>query len=307
MSVGIAAACRNGEFLVTATDGALTYGEESVDLALTKMVWFDDWQFIYAGEPSNADLVLENIRQQLLTDAKGLKAERIKNTLRQAYKKRFAQWTADYVLAPFGMEMDEFKRKGRKIFGDQVAADFSREMSDKAQLFREELMVCGWGGTPHAVTIYGMEQSGAWSGSLLGLGAIGAGRNVATSTLLLHSITRNSSLEDALYAVAAAKFSSERCDGVGRDTIIHVSRKRKDTDPRDKRVGDFLTDGELRELRTLWEERGRPKIPADEYPTMLRIAQRISGSVGVGPVVRHAQSVLRRSKLLAAQKSEPEQ
>jgi hypothetical protein len=39
------------------------------------------------------------------------------------------------------MDMDEFKRKGRKIFTDELAGRFVREMNTRAAEFAEELMV----------------------------------------------------------------------------------------------------------------------------------------------------------------------
>lgn len=296
MTVCIAAACRNGEYAVSCTDGALSQGGETFDLALTKIVLFDDWQFMYAGEPSNADLIFENVRQECLRRATALRRENIQATLRRAYKKRFAEWTADYVLAPYDMDMDEFKRKGRKIFTDQLAEKLAREMSNRASEFREELMVVGWGHTPHSVMIYGIDQTGPWSGLLAGFGAIGAGAEVAKATLLLHGITRSSTLEDTLYAVAAAKFSAERCEGVGRNTTIRVSRKRRKGDRKGNRVGEFLTPREVRGLRRAWLRFGRMRVPEAAYPRLLGISQRITGGVGAEAAIRVMRSMSRRSR-----------
>jgi hypothetical protein len=290
VTVCIAAACRSGEYVVSCTDGALSQGGETFDLALTKMAWFDDWQFLYAGEPSNADLIMENIRHE----SRALTRENVQATIRRAYKKRFADWVADYVLAPYNMEMDEFKKKGRKIFTDQLAAQLAREMSNKAGDFNEELMVVGWGRTPHAVMIYGMNQSGPWSGLLFGIGAIGAGADVARATLLLHGITRSSTLEDTLYTVAAAKFSAERCDGVGRNTTIHVSRRRNRRDPTRQHVGEFLSSEEVRGLRRLWLRFGRMRVPDGVYPRVMEICQRISGGVSVESIPRLMRSISER-------------
>ncbi|MGO9208490.1 MAG: hypothetical protein ACLPXM_04505 [Terriglobales bacterium] len=282
---------------MTCTDGALSLGAESIDVALTKILLMDDWQFMYAGEPGNTDLVMENVRQQLLNDPQALQREKIQTTIRRAYKKRLAQWISDYVLAPYDMEMSEFKREGRQMFGDELARQLAKDMDSAAAQFKEEIMVVGWGSTPLSLMIYGVNQSGTWSGGLSGIGAIGSGGQVATSTLLLYGITRTSSLEDTLYAVAAAKFSAERCDGVGRDhTTIYVSRKRAKTDKPDEWVGKFLTVEEVDNLRYLWEDHGKPRIPDDDMNIMLGISQRVSGSVGAGSAVRFAKAVMQKSK-----------
>jgi hypothetical protein len=297
VTVCIATACRHGEYVVSCTDGALSQGGETFDLALTKMTYFDDWQIMYAGEPSNADLILENIRQTCRTQRDALARENIQATVRRAYKKRFSEWVADYVLAPYDMEMDEFKRKGRKIFTDQLAEKLAREMSNVAGEFKEELMFVGWGLTPIAVMIYGMNQSGPWSGLLSGIGAIGAGADIARATLLAHGITRNSTLEDALYATAAAKFSAERCEGggVGRNTTIHVSRKRRKSDRKGVHVGKFLTPQEVRSLRRVWLRYGRLRVPDEAYPRVAEISQRISGGISLQSIPRITRSISRRS------------
>lgn len=293
MTVCIAAACRNGEYVVSCTDGALSQGGETFDLALTKMTYFDDWQIMYAGEPSNADLILENVRQACRAP---LTRENIQATIRRAYKKRFAEWIADYVLAPYDMDMDEFKKKGRKIFTDQTAAQLTREMNNMATEFKEELMVVGWGPAPHAVMIYGMNQTGPWSGLLTGIGAIGSGADVAIATLLLHGITRNSTLEDTLYAVAAAKFSAERRDGVGRNTTIHIGRKRRRGDRKGIHVGEFLTPQEVRGLRRVWLRYGRVHVPDEAYPRVMTICQRVSGGISPQSIPRFMRSIARRSR-----------
>jgi len=299
VTVCIAAACRDGEYFVSATDGALSQGGETMDMALTKMYWFANaqtsWQFMYAGEPSNADLVLENVRRALLRDKKALTREKIQHTVRQAFKQRFADWIADYVLAPYNMSMEDFKRQGQSIFGAGFAATLAQQMDNAATSFREELMVIGWGKSPISAMIYGMNQSGSWSGSLVGLGTIGAGRDVAMSSLLLYGANRHSPLEDAIYAVAAAKFSAERCDGVGQHTTICVSRKPHPTDSQVTKSSEFCTPEEVGTLRNLWEAHGKLRVPEEGYLTITKMAQRVSGSVGVASIARIVQGLSKQS------------
>jgi hypothetical protein len=296
MTVCIAAACCNGEFVISATDGALSQSGETFDLAVTKMVWFDDWQFMYAGTPSDADLILQNVRDAIHATPHALSSQNIQRTVRQAFKKRQAQWTADYVLSGYDMEMDEFKRKGRTIFGDKLAAEMATEMKNAAELFNEQLMVVGWGRSPIGVMIYGVNRDCAWSGSFSGIGAIGAGGDVARASLLAYGTTRTSSFEEALYAVAAAKFSAERVDGVGkRHTAIHVSRARRPSDKKGEHIGEFIPAEEISALKAMWREHGRLRIPGEVYPVIMRIAQRISGGVSLRSLVPLLQGIARRS------------
>jgi hypothetical protein len=290
VTVCIAVACKSGEYVVSCTDGALSQGGETFDSTLTKMAYFDDWQLMYAGEPSNADLIMENIRHE----THALTRQNIQATIRRAYRQRLAQWVSDFVLAPYGMELDEFKKRGRQILTDQVAAQVAKDMNNAASQFNEELMVVGWGAMRHAVMIYGMNRDGAWSGLLTGIGAIGAGAEVARATLLLYGINRSSTLEDTLYAVAAAKFSAERCDGVGRNTTIYVSRKRNKEDPKGRRVGDFLTSQEILGLRRLWLVYGRVRVPDEASSRLMAISQRVSGGVSIESIPRLARAISRR-------------
>jgi len=294
VTVCIAAACRNGEYVVSATDGALSLGGEAMDLALAKMYWFSNnknaWQFMYSGAPSNVDLILENIRQVLLSDTKALTRERIQKTVKQAFKKFMSEWVADYVLAPYNMSMEEFKRKGKTILGDDLASKLARDMGDTAASFTDELMVIGWGKTPISVMIYGVNRDGSWSGSLTGHGTLGAGSQVALSALLLYGITRRSALEDTVYAVAAAKFLAERCEGVGQNTTICISRKTRSTEPAETPPYSFCTAEELNALRSVWEEHGKPRIPNEASAATMAIAQRVTGSVGPELMTRFLRS-----------------
>jgi hypothetical protein len=299
VTVCIAAACRSGEYVVTATDGALSHGPESMDLGITKMYWFTGedfaWQFMYAGQPSNADLILENVRQSAATNPLALNRNNIQRTFRTAFKARLSEWVSDYVLGPFDMTTSDFKADGVKVFGEDYATKLADKMDAAAAEFRDELMVVGWGLTPHSVTIYGINQTGSWSGSLLGLGAIGAGRDVAMSSLLLHGINRLSTMEDTLYAVAAAKFAAERCDGVGKHTTMCVAKKAGRNVTKDW-IYQFLSSADVDDLRQIWEDHGKVRIPDKGYETLMELTQRFSGGVSVQALERLTKSLSQKRK-----------
>lgn len=103
-------------------------------------------------------------------------------------------------------------------------------MDADAGYFRDELLVVGWGKSPRSVTIFEMNSEGLESYSFSGVAAIGSGRAVATTTLLLLGHGRHVPFEYALYAVAAAKFAAESCEGVGKQTTMFVVRKRQEGD-----------------------------------------------------------------------------
>jgi len=94
LTVCIAAASNDGRFVVTATDGQLTFGEITADVMLGKRVWFDDWQCMYAGEPANCQMIFEEMHT--IHSDQPLTRENIKTVMLTAYRKRMAA-----SLSPF--------------------------------------------------------------------------------------------------------------------------------------------------------------------------------------------------------------
>jgi hypothetical protein len=281
VTVCIAVACNQGTQVIAVTDGKLSYGDICGDVKLPKMAWFGDWMFLYAGEPAQTDSILEEIRMELLKIPDCLSREKIQATVRRAFKKRFAKWSVDRNLPAYDMEMDQFTKKGRKIFGDQKFTELCREIEKDAVNFREELLVIGWGKTIAALMLYEVNRDGARSHALHGLATLGFGADVAMSTLLLLGCGRDVPFEDALYAAAAAKFAAERCDGVGKDTTIFVTHKRIAEDDSQKAPGCFIPQDDISILRELWEEYSKPKIPEDALLKLHQIAQRAGTSGGL--------------------------
>lgn len=176
MTVCIAAMCDGGERVVTATDGLLTFGGITADVLVPgKMMWMGDWLFLYAGEPGNIDLILENIRVARSRNGP-LTRENIKPTIRSAYRQFVGDWAADAVLAPYGMSMEEFKKDGKKAFGEGRAAELGREMSAAvAAYLQDQLLVVGWGKSPISAMLYEISATRRASHFLAGASAIGSG------------------------------------------------------------------------------------------------------------------------------------
>src|SRR6266487_1101713 len=110
MSVGIVGLCENGRYVVVACEAALTLGTHSADVGATKMMWYGDWCFVFAGVLSSTELTMENIRMAMLQDSSSLERKNIITTVRRAYNERVAQWNSIRHLAPYGMDMDEFHK-----------------------------------------------------------------------------------------------------------------------------------------------------------------------------------------------------
>jgi ATP-dependent protease HslVU (ClpYQ) peptidase subunit len=262
------------------------------DVMAPKMVILGDWIFMLAGTLSNADLILEELRLALRDYETLLTRPKIQSAIRAAYAKRFSKWTADRHLFHYDMDMEVFKEKGHTIFGDQRFAELSREIDQDAQNFQEEMLLIGWGETRNAAMIYGINRDGSSSNSLDGIAAIGSGSDAALSTLLSLGCGRNTNIEDALYAVASAKFAAESCGdgGVGRDTFMFIAHKRTEEDPKDKPPGHTIQPSDIDALRKMWERYSKPRIPRDAAMKLHEIAGRYGGGSLTGMVntIKHS-------------------
>ena len=280
MTVCIAAMCENGRTIVTATDGALSFGDVSADVFAQKGIWLcgqdgTDWQFLFAGETGEADLILEEFRFVLADDPSRFSRENIQGALRTAYKKRIAKWSADRFLTPLNMEMDEFKERGLAMFGSHHA-DLARGMEQDVSNYQNYILLIGWGKSEASAMIYQVGPGGATSHTSAGFAAIGSGATIAIHELAALRQGRHWSLERTLYAVASAKFSSERCAGVGKETMISISHKRTAQDEKSKPPTNLLQLNEVELLRSAWKEFGIHEINPQALLRYQSILKRIS-------------------------------
>jgi ATP-dependent protease HslVU (ClpYQ) peptidase subunit len=110
MTVCIAAACDNGEAIVTATDGLVTVGDVTGESVIAKMQWKGDWQFMYAGIGANFDLVMEEISDFCLDHRDALSRRQIQQTVKEAYQKVRSRLCSFEVLSPFNLTLGGCRR-----------------------------------------------------------------------------------------------------------------------------------------------------------------------------------------------------
>ena len=280
MTVCIAAACDGGEKVVCATDGLLSYGPVTGDTMLGKFSWHGDWCCMFAGDPSNVQMVFEEMHELKEPE---LKRATVKKIFLKAYRIRQAKWLAQKVLSPYDLSMDEFKNEGLRMFGEAEFTRLSKAINEHSFQYDDQLLIVGWGKALGATMIYQIDPDGDRDHKHTGIAAIGAGRDVALSTLLLLRQSRDSSLEETLYAVAAAKFSAEKSLGqsVGQNTGMYITWKRTDKDDPDKPPGMFVQDEEVEQLRELWEDYGKPRIPDEGW----NVIDNISRKLGFNPTL----------------------
>jgi ATP-dependent protease HslVU (ClpYQ) peptidase subunit len=274
LTVCIAASCDDGKFIVSATDGLLTLGDITADaMSGGKMVWINGWQFMFAGEPSNAQMIFDEMHE--LGKEKPLARDNIKRLLSRAFKKRMSDCLSSLVLSPFDMTMEEFKKEGLKMFGEREFSRLAKTLEDAAYQYTDQILVTGWGKSAFATMLYQVDAQGDRDAKYEGIAAIGSGRNVALSTLLLLGQSRHRSLVETIYNVAAAKFSSEKSyeQGVGQSTLMYIQWKRTKEDQEGGPVGLFLQDFDIDKLREIWEEYGKPRFPEPARRDLYQIIQ----------------------------------
>ena len=236
--------------------------------------------------------------------------ENIQTTLRRAYNNHVAHWNELRHLVSLGLTMREFNSPdGTKRLGSKLHYEIGCSMhQDYEENFSDEILVLGWGKMPHSVMLYSIGPGGEGLHGNDGCYAIGSGRDAAISTLFLLEHKASSHLQDAIYAVAAAKFSSES-HGIGKSTTMWIARKRIDTDPADHPPGMpdlIIQETEINELRSVWERKGRPRIPIESRQFTKKITVRTKDDA-VLDRQGNREFFEKLKQQSEAQKSEPEQ
>lgn len=278
MTVCIAAACNNGELVVTATDGLLSLGDVTGECVVGKMLWYGDWQLLHAGTPATFSLVMEEITKAHVGDSEALSRLRVQETVRKAYQTVRSRMASFELLSPFNITMEEFLKTGAECFGEAPHEDLVRQISSRGSQFQEQMLVLGWGLSPHSVMIYEVGPSGDWLHEAAGFAAIGSGAQMAHTMLLLLGQARHRTLAETIFNVACAKCFSEKSGDfdVGKQTTMYVWRKRTGEDEPSKLCGGFVSFEDLDTLRRLWTEHLKPHIPDEAWADITQIAARMN-------------------------------
>ncbi len=213
---------------MSASDGLLTLGGVTADVLPAKMIWFDDWQFLYAGSPANVGLVFEELRQSFLRDPEMSTREHIQEAIFVAYSAFLAKASSSSTLAPLGLSLREFVDYGREKFGEAIFSQMHADIAATSRYFLDQILALGWGKSESSAMLYGVHPGAVTTlDDLSGVAAIGSGSEVALSVLLSLGQSRERTLAETLFNVAVAKFSSEKSQdlGVGHRTAIYVLEK----------------------------------------------------------------------------------
>ena len=298
MTVCVAAACEGGRQVVCATDGLLSFAGITADVMLAKIYFINEWLFMYAGEPSQAKLILDEIyfvREKMNVP---LDRKNIQKIVSKAYENRMGKISSAPILRPLNVGVEDFIERGFKKFGEKEFGRLTQAIQNEAQNFREQLLIVGWGMLGPSCMIYEVGPDGDADHALDGVAAIGSGAEVALSTMLLLGQSRNSRLPETLYAVAAAKFSAEKSheQDVGPQTAMYVCEKSQIGGH--SRWGNWVQQDEVNRLRKLWEQYGRPRIPDEAYKELAAITKAVGydAHVSVDRMVSIIQSASQKAE-----------
>ena len=237
-------------FIVTASDTRLSFGGSySTDGVLKDEGVHREWGALVAGDDiSHAPFVIEEAKRLLRGQSGELNV--VKDAFRKAYQSCRSESITDSLLATFEMSIDEFKKRASKQLHPEVFADISIRMRNFN--LGCTFMVYGFDDNvqPHIFTVRkpgrveSFDKPGFW--------AIGAGASSALSTLsVLKQHPDRCAVEETIYNVLAAKYSSESASDVVPETWVWIKRNGCD--------GFSGSVAWEKEVKALWESEGRPR------------------------------------------------
>jgi hypothetical protein len=238
--------------IVTSSDTRMSFGGDfSVEGVIKVEPVHGEWSAMIGGnDVAQCVPVLERAKQVLKGKSDDFLV--VMRGFKRAYQQHRQEVITDEFLSPYGMTLEEFKKKGRKLLDPAVHAD----LLIKIRLFNLgcAFLIYGYDEkkSPHLfelrnpgkTTIH--DKPGFW--------AIGTGASAALSMLAnLGQEREGTRLPDTIYNVLAAKYSSESASDVGPDTFFFVQQ-----------YGSYAMStkgGFEKSIRNLWEQEGRPRIP----------------------------------------------
>lgn len=185
-------------------------------------------------------------------------AWRVREVVLAAYKEEHLRAT-NAMLAKYDLTLEEFKKKGREIFGDSIFSQCCASI--EALSLNTSFLVAGYDEERETAHIFEVSELGKFdSHEVLGFAAIGSGASSALASLYFHSYNESVDLPGALYRVCDSKFMAESAAAVGKITSVLVMEN--DYDKKKISVSE-LSQNFLQEIRSSWEAKGRPQVPPD--------------------------------------------
>jgi hypothetical protein len=241
-------------FIVTASDTKMAIeGDFSVEGVIKLEEFHGEWAALIAGgDVSQALFVLA--RATRILKGKTNDVLIVQDGFKRAYQEQLRECITDEFLSPFDMTLDGFKKRGSKQLPPTVYESLA--FGIKNAKLGCKFLVYGFDDNelPH---IFEVGRNGRVdSRDKPGFWAIGNGAFTAISMLTyLKQMAEATTMRTTVYNVLAAKYLSESASDVGEDTFWFV-----------KRYGcnAFFRKPNLeKDLRRIWNEKGRPSIPEE--------------------------------------------
>jgi hypothetical protein len=270
VSVAICAMCDGGKAFVCASDQKATFGDFSADHAVMKTTYLrHGWWALFAGnDPEHAPFILRSARARLASkETKSYHLEEVLAAMEDSYGERYHNHIEKKILLKYGYTVDRFRDEGKK----KCSTSLYNNLCAKIERLEISLqfLVCGFDdvGKSHIFVVDGKDAPRSYNDT--GVWAVGSGAHAALSSLAFHidkqHFFSHSSIDEAIYYVAEAKFMAESSGEVGRDAgILSVHTQ----DMSGRRV---IWSDELQKLKTIWLNEGAPRLPASalvEIPKM---------------------------------------
>src|SRR5438046_2931245 len=106
MTCCVAAIChdRQGNFIVTAADRAITYGNMTAEVYVNKSFMTKNWVVMSAGASGVTDIIGEEFSSMLHSGTDT--APNARRYLRKVFNAQLAEWCANSLLAPYNLDME---------------------------------------------------------------------------------------------------------------------------------------------------------------------------------------------------------
>lgn len=250
VTVCIAAISCEG-YIVTASDMMIACALSSSDVATIKLEQFHkEWIVMMAGDDITQALpIIGKAETYFQKRANTLNVAR--NCFKRAYQNHLGELAADNVLGRFGLDMETFRKSGRRRFTEPVFNSLCEEIRKvKASC---QFLACGFdeGRRPH---LFVVDEPGTDSVyDKPGFCAIGSGSYAATGMLYYLEQRIDRTVHETIFNVCAAKYMAEKIPGVGAETFLHVKAQGCQAFTMETWVEPTI--------RKVWNDQGRPRVP----------------------------------------------
>lgn len=223
--------------------------ENAIDKALLVS---GDWRAMFAGDPQHVVSTLRRVHQRL-TGAGALLGPKspaaMQQAFREAYQEEFQQQVTDRFLTPYGWTLEQFRKEAYKALG----SDEFRKLNDAIREYDLGLQFLVYGLDPQGLGhIFEVGSPGVIAPhELTGYAVIGSGYYMAMGALAARPLLALP-VEELVYRLCEAKFTSETAHGVGRETTLMVLYRNG--------LAGVIEPGFVENLRQQWELQRKEKI-----------------------------------------------